>query len=68
MPTPSPKHLPRDGGRVIVERIQDAEFQPVHAGAISEIVVELLLRDSRLRHAKTAKRACRHQIGMHGAG
>src|SRR5258708_34101173 len=61
------KNLARDSGRVIVERVEDAELQGVDAEANGEIVIELFLGDGHLRHAKPAKRACGNNVGMNGA-
>ena len=61
------EHLAGDGGSLIVQRIQDAKFQPVHLQPVSEIVVKLLLRDRRLRHAEAAESAGWHQMRVHRA-
>ena len=62
------EHLAGDGGSVIVQRIQDAEFQAVDGQPVGEIVVKLFLRDRGLRHAKTAESPGRHQMRVHRPG
>src|SRR5277367_2445469 len=59
--------LPRDRGSLIVERVQDTKFQRINSQPDREVIVELLLRDSHLRHTKAAKRACRNNIGVDSA-
>ena len=62
------ENLASDGGRLVVQRILDSEFETVDGQLVSEIVVKLFLRDSGLRYTKTAERARGHQVSMHGAG
>ena len=61
------ENLPGDGGSVIVERIQNAKLQTVHADFVGEIVIKLLLRDRRLRHAESAKSSRRNDVGVYRA-
>ena len=58
--------LPGDRGSLIVERVQDAKLQRIDSESDGEIVIELLLRDCHLRHAKSAKRAGRNNVGVDG--
>ena len=62
------ENLAGDRGSFIVQRVHDSEFEAVDSQPISEIVVKLFLRDSRLRHAKTAEGSRRHQMRMHCSG
>ncbi len=68
IPTPSPSTWPVTVGVSIVQRIQDAEFQPIDPQPVSEIVVKLFLRDRRLRNAETAESSGRHQMRVHRPG
>src|SRR2546430_7265236 len=49
------EHLSSYRGSFAIQRVQDSKFEPIHREAIGEFVVELLLSDSRLRNAETAK-------------
>ncbi len=60
------ENLPGHRRSIIVQRIQDAELQPVHSDSVREIVIKLLLRDRRLGHAESAKRSRRNDVGVHG--
>src|SRR5438094_5060397 len=61
------EHLSSYRGSFAIQRVQDSKFEPIHREAIGEFVVELLLSDSRLRNAETAKSPGGHQVRMHRA-
>jgi hypothetical protein len=58
-------YQPADRGYAIVERVQDAEFKCIHIQTGGQHVEKAFLRHRRLRHAKAAKRAGWHAIGVH---
>src|SRR6266404_3525439 len=60
-------HLPSGICTVIVQCVLDAEFQTVYSQFFGELIVKLLLRDGRLRHAKSAERPRWNQMSVHGA-
>src|SRR5580704_804676 len=61
------KNLPGDSRSVVVERIENAELKTIHAELVGQIVIELLLRDRALGHAKATKCAGRDKMRMDGA-
>src|SRR5437588_11975587 len=61
------KNLPRDRGRVIIERVEDPKFEGIQSQENREIVIELFLRDGHLRYAKPAKCTSKDEVGMNGA-
>src|SRR5271168_409064 len=50
----------------IFQCILNAKFEAIDSEALSEFVVELLLRDRSLRYAETAKRTRGHEVCVHG--
>ncbi len=58
------EHLPCHRGCAIHQRIGHAELEPVPAELPCEIIIERLLHDRRLRHAKAAKRARDRAVGV----
>src|SRR6266404_1844172 len=59
-------HLPRNRRSVIVEVVQDAKLERIDCESKGKIVVELLLRDCRLRHTEAAKGARGNNVRMDG--
>ncbi len=59
--------LSGDGRTFVVQRVQAAEFELIHADFVGERIIELFLRDGPLRNAKAAERAGGKQIRMNRA-
>ncbi len=57
--------LPRHGRLARLQRVEDAELEPIEAEPDREFIVKLLLRQRALRHAEAAEGAGRDEMGMH---
>ena len=62
------EHLAGHGGVARLQRVEDAELQPIEAELLGEFVEQLLLRERALRHAEAAEGAGGNEMRVHRAG